>query len=283
MISRGAKITIIGLGLLGGSYAKGFYNAGYRNIYGIDIDPEAISFAKKYGWICDGGDDPNIVKDSDIVISALYPQTFIDWIKEYQDLFKPGSILTDVTGIKKVVIDEINEVLRDDVEFIPCHPMAGREYKGIQFADPSLFSSANFIIIDDGNVSEKAMDVAESIAKILKFKNVVTLSSEEHDKMIGFLSQLTHVIAVSLMNVNDNSHLSDYTGDSFRDLTRIANINDKMWSELFLMNKEPLLEQIDIFIKEMETLRNMLKQDDKEGLRQKMQLSTKRRALFNKK
>lgn len=282
MISRGAKITIVGLGLLGGSYAKGFYNAGYRNVYGIDIDPEAIAFAKKYNWICEGGDDPNLVKDSDIIISALYPRTFIDWIKQNQSLFMEGAILTDVTGIKRVVIDEINQVLREDVEFIPCHPMAGREYKGIQFADPSLFTSANFIIIDDGSASEKAIDVAQSIAKILKFKNVVTLDADKHDEMIGFLSQLTHVIAVSLMNVNDNSHLSEYTGDSFRDLTRIAKINENLWPELFLLNKKNLVDEIDHFVEEMNAFKELLETENVDGMKEKLIQSTERRKAFDK-
>ena len=106
MISRTSKITIIGLGLLGGSYAKGFFNAGYR-ITGIDINEETIAFAKRMKWIVDGGSDVELVKDSDIVISALYPNTFVKWIKENQPLLKPGSILTDVTGIKREVIEKL--------------------------------------------------------------------------------------------------------------------------------------------------------------------------------
>ena len=282
MISRGDKITIIGLGLLGGSYAKGLSHAGYK-ITGIDIDPEAIAFAKKLNWIVDGGDDVNLVKDSDIVISALYPQTFIEWIKENQHLLKAGSILTDVTGVKKEVMAEINSILRDDVEFIACHPMAGREFKGIQYADPHLFEVANYIIVPTDKNSERGIEVANDIAKILKFHNVATLSAEEHDLMVGFLSQLTHVIAVSLMNVNDNSHLAEYTGDSFRDLTRIARINEDLWPELFIMNKDNLINEIDDFTNEMQEFKKMLEKEDFEGMRQKLITSTERRKAFDKK
>ncbi len=283
MISKVAKITIVGLGLLGGSYAKGFYNAGYLNVHGIDIDPEAIAFGKKYKWIKDGGSDPSIAEDSDIVISALYPHTFVEWVKENQHYLKPGTILTDVTGIKREVIKEINTILRDDIIFIPCHPMAGREYKGIQYADASLFQSANFIIINDGNANEKGLETAYDIARILKFKHVAELTSSEHDEMIGFLSQLTHVIAVSLMNANDNSHLSEYTGDSFRDLTRIAKINENLWPELFILNKDYLIREIDSFVNEMNSFKNLLENDDFEGMKQKLIQSTERRKVFDKK
>jgi prephenate dehydrogenase len=116
---------------------------------------------------------------------------------------------------------------------------------------------------------------------VLGFRKVSVLSPEEHDEMIGFLSQLTHCIAVSLMTCSDNRHLVDYTGDSFRDLTRIARINDEMWSELFLLNREDLLKQMDIFIGEFRQLRNMLAEGDREGMREKMRISTERRAYFD--
>ncbi|MBR2066941.1 MAG: prephenate dehydrogenase [Solobacterium sp.] len=281
MISRSTKICIIGLGLLGGSYAKGLYQAGYH-VRGIDIDPEAISFAKRMHWIEEGGDDVSLVKDCDIVISALYPKTFISWIKENKGLLKKGAILTDVAGIKREVIEEINKELDSEVEFIACHPMAGREFKGIQYADCSLFEQANFLIVPTQENSQKAIGVAEDIAKILKFKHISCLSAEEHDVMIGFLSQLTHVIAVSLMNVNDNSHLAEYTGDSFRDLTRIAKINEELWPELFLLNQDNLVNEIDAFTQELQSFKSLLESGDIEGMKQKLITSTNRRKAFDK-
>ncbi|MBO4342516.1 MAG: prephenate dehydrogenase, partial [Clostridia bacterium] len=122
----------------------------------------------------------------------------------------------------------------------------------------------------------------KELGRLLGFINVTVLSPEEHDRMIGFVSQLTHCIAVALMTCSDNTHLADYTADSFRDLTRIANINEIMWSELFLLNKEPLLADIDRFMNELQSIRNMLENDDREGLKAKMRLSTERRAAFNK-
>ena len=278
------NILIVGLGLMGGSYAKGLKRSGYR-ISAIDKNEESIKFALENDIIDEGSakPEPELIKKADTIIFALYPHVFINWIKDNQKYFKPGIKITDVTGVKSGVVYEIQNILRDDVEFIPSHPMAGREVYGVQNSDDSIFHNANYIVTPTSKNTKEAINWCSDLGRLLGFRKVSVLSPEEHDQMIGFVSQLTHVIAVALMDCNNNSKIVDYTGDSFRDLTRIANINEKMWSELFLMNKQPLLDQMDSFIGEMQTLRKMLSDDDKAGLCEKMKLSTKRRALFNKK
>ncbi|MBQ2310145.1 MAG: prephenate dehydrogenase [Erysipelotrichales bacterium] len=282
MISHTAKITIVGLGLLGGSYAKGFFQAGYP-VYGIDIDENAVEYARKMHWVKDASTDPAFCEGSDIIISALYPHTFIQWVKENQAYFKPGTVLTDVTGIKREVISEIGSFLRKDVEYIACHPMAGREYKGIRYADCSLFKKANFIIVPSKENTERAIGVAEDIANILKFRKVSVLSPEEHDRVIGFVSQLTHVIAISLMNIGEDPKLVDYTGDSFRDLTRIANINEDLWPELFICNKDVLTEEIDRLIAKLKDYRDWIENEETEKMRAGMIEASERRKLFGRK
>ncbi len=278
------NILVVGLGLMGGSYAKGLKRIGYT-VYGIDTNPESIKFAIDNGIIDDGSNfaDPELIKKADVVVFGLYPNIFADWIKTNQQYFKAGIMITDVTGVKSSVVYDIQAILRDDIEFIAAHPMAGKEVYGVQNSDDTMFRNANFIVTPTDKNTEEAIEWCKDLGRLLGFKRISVLTPEKHDEMIGFVSQLTHVIAVALMDCSDNTHLVDYTGDSFRDLTRIANINDKMWSELFLMNKQPLLDQIDVFMNEMKTLRDMLEKDDKEGLREKMKLSTQRRALFNKK
>lgn len=278
------NILVVGLGLMGGSYAKGLKRIGYT-VYGIDTNSESIKYAIDNEIIDDGSNfaDPALIGKADVIVFGLYPNIFVEWIKTNQQYFKPGIMITDVTGVKSSVVYDIQAILRDDVEFIPAHPMAGKEVYGVQNSDHAMFHNANFIVTPTEKNTEEAIEWCKDLGRLLGFRRISVLSPEEHDKMIGFVSQLTHVIAVALMDCSDNTHLVDYTGDSFRDLTRIANINDKMWSELFLMNKQPLLDQMDVFIKEMNTLKGMLEKDDKEGLRDKMKLSTQRRALFNKK
>lgn len=278
------NILIVGLGLMGGSYAKGLKRIGYR-ISAIDKNAESIKFALDNDIIDEGATEPNpeLINKADTIIFALYPHVFIKWIKANQKLFKSGIKITDVTGVKSGVVYEIQSILREDVEFIPSHPMAGREVYGVQNSDDSIFHNANYIVTPTSKNTKEAINWCSDLGRLLGFRKVSILTPEEHDQMIGFVSQLTHVIAVALMDCNDNTKIVDYTGDSFRDLTRIANINENMWSELFLMNKQPLLDQMDSFITEMQTLRKMLANDDKTGLCEKMKLSTKRRALFNKK
>ena len=172
-------------------------------------------------------------------------------------------------------------MLRPDLEFIAAHPMAGREVYGVENSDDRIFHQANYIVTPTDRNTEVAIEWCKSLGRVLGFRKVSVLSPEEHDKMIGFLSQLTHCIAVSLMTCSDNRHLVDYTGDSFRDLTRIARINDDMWSELFLLNKDDLLKQMDTFIEEFRQFRDMLADGDRDGMREKMRLSTERRAYFD--
>lgn len=278
------NILIVGLGLMGGSYAKALKRIGYH-LMAIDTNSESIQFALENKIIDEGIDfpEPEIIKKADVIIFALYPHVFLQWIKDNQSYFKSGIRITDVTGVKSSVVYDVQAILRDDIEYIAAHPMAGREVYGVQNSDDKIFHDANYIVVPTPKNTVEAIEWCKDLGRLLGFSRVSVLTPEEHDEMIGFVSQLTHVIAVALMDCSDNTHLVDYTGDSFRDLTRIANINDKMWSELFLMNKKSLLAQMDVFIKEMQTLREMLSKDNKEGLCEKMRLSTKRRALFNKK
>ncbi len=281
MIDKNTVFAVIGLGVLGGSYVQGLSRKGYSCI-GIDIDENALDYANEKGWITKGSTDPKDVKDADVVISCLYPKTFVKWMETNQKYIKKNAILTDVTGVKRNIIHNINAILREDIEFIACHPMAGKEYKGILYADADKFHNANFIIVPTEKNSNRVIEFAHDLAEILEFSTIAELSAEEHDQMIGFLSQLTHVIAVSLMNVTDNTHLVEYTGDSFRDLTRIAEINESMWPELFVENKDYLLKEINSFENELNRMKEMIQNEDYDGLKQKMIQSTQRRKKFNR-
>ena len=278
-----SNILIVGLGLMGGSYARALKRLGYH-ITAIDLNQAAIDFALENGLIDRGYAcvDEDCVRSADAIIFGLYPGAFKEWIASYQHLIRDGAMLTDVTGVKACIIYDIQDMLKDGVEFIAAHPMAGREVSGVENSDDRIFRDANYIVTPTAKNTQKAVDWCKSLGKILGFRRISVLSPEEHDRMIGFLSQLTHCIAVALMTCNDNRNLADYTGDSFRDLTRIARINENMWSELFLLNKDVLLEQMDLFETEFHALRELLANEDREGLKEKMRLSTRRRANFDK-
>ena len=278
------KILIVGLGLLGGSYARVLKRFGFH-ISAITKEETSISYALSENIIDEGSTqpDPHLIRDADLVIFALYPHVFVEWIKNYQHLLKKGAIITDVTGVKQSIVYQIQDMLREDVEFIAAHPMAGREVSGVENSTDKLFAGANYIVTPTTKNTPEAINTCLELGRLLGFSNVTTLSPEEHDEMIGFLSQLTHCIAITLMTCNDKENMEKFTGDSFRDLTRIARINDLMWSELFVANKEALLRQMDLFMDKFKELRSMLEEEDIQGMRSMMQHSTKRRALFDKK
>lgn len=278
------KILIVGLGLLGGSYAKGLKRFGFH-VSAITKDQSSIDYAIKENIIDEGSIelDERIIGDADIVIFALYPHTFVEWIEQNQSLFKSGALITDVTGVKGCIVNKIQDMLRPDVEFIAAHPMAGRETSGVENSTENMFYGANYIVTPTEKNTSDAIKNCVELGRLLGFANVEILSPEEHDEMIGFLSQLTHCIAVSLMTCNDKENMEKFTGDSFRDLTRIARINDLMWSELFVANKAALLEQMDLFMNKFNELKGMIEAEDVEGMRKMMRHSTERRALFDKK
>ena len=278
------KILIVGLGLLGGSYAKVLKRFGFY-ISAITLEQSSIDYALKENIIDEGSTqlDEKMIGEADLVIFALYPHVFVEWIRENQHLLKSGAIITDVTGVKRNVVYQIQEMLRDDVEFVAAHPMAGREVSGVENSTDKMFIGANYIVTPTEKNSPEAVATCIELGRLLGFSNVTTLSPEEHDEMIGFLSQLTHCIAITLMTCNDKENMEKFTGDSFRDLTRIARINDLMWSELFVANKDVLIEQMDMFIDKFNSLRSMLEAEDIDGMRAMMRHSTERRALFDKK
>ena len=278
------KILIVGLGLLGGSYARALKRFGFR-ITAITKEQSSIDYALKERIIDAGSTelDEGLIGEADLVIFALYPHVFVEWIRENQGLLKSGALITDVTGVKRSIVYEIQEMLRPDVEFIAAHPMAGREVSGVENSTEKMFIGANYIVTPTDKNTPEAIESCIELGRLLGFANVTTLSPEEHDEMIGFLSQLTHCIAVTLMCCNDKENMEKLTGDSFRDLTRIARINDGMWSELFVANKDVLLRQMDSFMDTFGALRRMLQDEDIEGMRKMMRHSTERRALFDKK
>ena len=276
-------IGIIGLGLMGASFAKRLSPQKDKTIYGIDQNKQTIQTALELNIIKEGSTNPDkLIKKCNLIILALYPTMIKPWIVENQQYLESGTILMDISGVKTNIVEPVQAILREDLELISIHPMCGRESRGIDFAQADIFDNANYIIVPTNKNTPKAIKAAKQLGKDLRVKNISILSCEEHDRMIGFLSQLTHVIAVSLMNTHDNSHLVEYTGDSFRDLTRIATINEDLWSELFLLNKDILLDEIDQFLDATKHFRDSLEKEDIDEMKRLFIQSTNRRKLFNK-
>lgn len=282
-LTKEMNILIVGLGLLGGSYAEALTKAGFK-VNAITKEQSSVDFALKKGIISYGTTkvDKELIGSAELVIFALYPHIFTEWIDKYQQYLKPGAVITDVTGVKGCIVDKIQALLRPDVEFIAAHPMAGREVCGVENSSAEIFKGANYIVVPTEKNTAGAVELCRDLGEKLGFHQVAELSVEMHDEMIAFLSQLTHCIAVTLMCCNNTPDLEYYTGDSFRDLTRIARINDEMWSELFLDNRDALLNEMRSFKTTFDELMEKIESGDREGIRAMMRLSTERRKRFNK-
>ena len=280
-----ATFLVVGLGLMGGSYAMGLQKQGYT-VTAIDRDEDTIQWALAQGMINRGATTPEqaqaLVKEADRILLALYPKDILPWIQQNLCFFKQGVLLTDLAGVKSCFVNEAQAIVGTKGEFIPSHPMAGREVSGVQNASDAIFKGANFIITPTSKNTPQGIEFAHNLATSLGFGKITQLSIEEHDTMIGYVSQLTHAIAVCLMNANGDPILPQVTGDSFRDLTRIADINGELWSELFLSNAPALVQEIDAFTNCLQALKGYVEQGDKDGLKEMFAISSERRRRFNK-
>lgn len=283
ILTNKTKVLIVGLGLMGGAYAMALKKKGY-NVKAITRSRSSIDYAVENKIIDDGTDktDPSLIGEADLIIFGLYPKVLISWIRENQKYFKPGTLITDVTGVKTSVVYEVQSFLRDDVEFVASHPMAGREVYGVENSAGVNVSEANYIVTPTVSNTKENIEAIKKLGEEIGFAKISCLSPEEHDDIIAFVSQLAHCLAVVLMTCNDMENLDYYTGNSFRDLTRIAHINENMWSELFMMNKEALLRQMDAFSSQFDELKNCIKNGDVEKMKQMMIKSTLRRDKFGK-
>ena len=273
------KILIVGLGVIGGGYAMALKEAGYTEIYGVDKNPITLEKAKKLGIIKEGfTDEDEIVSKVDLIVLAIYPDLVKSFIIRNKEKFKANTLITDVTGIKELFIPDIMEILPEDIDFVFAHPMAGREKQGIDYATNEVFKGANFLIIENKRNKDENLKLIEKLAYEMGFKHIKRTSPKFHDEMIAFTSQLPHVLAVALTNSDiEGRNTGEFIGDSYRDLTRIANMNENLWSLLFLGNKENLLKVMNSFEKEFDKIKRSIEEDDEEKLKELFIKSTKRR------
>ncbi|HHY97018.1 MAG TPA: prephenate dehydrogenase [Acholeplasma sp.] len=271
------KIFIVGLGLMGASYALGLSQKGYE-VYGYDSDLNINEKALKDGLI--KSFDKNHISTSDVILLALYPTKNIEFIRENIKYFN-NQLITDIAGTKVLMMNEIIKILPKDTRYVSHHPMAGKEKSGYDFRDPKMFKGANFLIVPSDQSTIDDVETIKQIAIDLEFGNISIYTPLEHDQFIGYTSQLTHMIAVALMLANKDPNLAYTAGDSFKDLTRIAKINEHMWTELFFQNKEILVNEIDLFIEKLNQLKSMLDSNQYDELKEELKKSKEKRLVFD--
>ncbi len=263
------KIAVVGLGLIGGSFCKAI--KAYTNHTCLGVGRNLNSKSVQMALLTDSIDRaivPEELGEADLSIICLHPQGIIDFIKENQQYFRPGSIVIDVGGVKDAIVSEVDDILkRRDVVFIGCHPMAGREFSGFAYSLPDLYKGASMILTPSDWVPEDAKKVVEQLARALKFGRVVYTTPQEHDKNIAFTSQLAHVVSSAYIKSPTMRQESGFSAGSFQDLTRVAKLDETMWTDLFLMNQSALQYELDRLIGELQLYRDALSRKDAEAMR----------------
>lgn len=272
------KTAIIGLGLIGGSIARrlrGFHNT---TIAAYNRTASTIALAKQDGAIDEGSSNPaEVIKDADLIILCLYPQLNVDIIRDNLQYIKPGAVITDVSGVKGFMVDELSKILPEDVDFIGAHPMAGREVGGYQSSTDTLFNKASFLITPTADNKPENIALVRELAEYIGCKHVVTTTPEEHDAIIAYTSQLMHVVAVALCDNPMIERSTFFSAGSLRDCTRVAVINAEMWSELFTENKDALAARIDEMQKSLEKIKVAVQNSDRAALEEIMKHATEQK------
>jgi len=262
------NIAVVGLGLIGGSFAMALRKHNAVRIFGIDIDESVLNKAAGCGVIDEGASNAKkILCKSDMVIIALYPREAIGFIKNYAEYFKPGTIVTDTCSIKQPIIEAAKKSLRQDVEFVGGHPMAGNEFQGFEAASRELFFDTNYIITPHESNSENGIIAVEKLAASIGCKCLTRIGAEAHDRLISFTSQLPHIVAISFANLMMREKgISPFTGRSFKDATRVAALNKELWTQILRMNNLNIIDKIEDMEDMLHKLKNAINAQDESCL-----------------
>jgi prephenate dehydrogenase len=262
----GFKIGVAGLGLIGGSLARAFKDAGFY-VAGFDIDKPSVDAAIEDNAIDEGETNPSGILNCDLVFIALYPDGIIDFVTENASRFKKGAVVIDCCGIKSDVCEKLFDVAESaDFTFIGGHPMAGTEQNGFKASSSTLFCGASFILTPRYGEDDTLLHKTETLISKAGFGRVVFTTPKHHDRMIAFTSQLPHVIACAYVMSPSCPDHDGYSAGSFRDVARVAHINPQLWSELFTDNSAQLCDEIDIMISNMKSIRDAAAAGDRKTL-----------------
>lgn len=274
---KNAVYGIVGLGIMGGSFAKSIRQnilsqAGSTGkVLVCNRSTACLSQAKSEG-VADGTYTSDKVAEMlslcDVVFICLYPHATLDFMKEHKEHFKSGAIVTDISGVKGIFEKSMPEILRPDVDFIIGHPMAGGEKEGYANSKAQFFIDHNYILCPSNFNKAENLDFMRTLVTEMGFSRITETSCDTHDWKIGFTSQLCHVIASALVESAEDPEITAFGGGSFEDLTRIAMINAPLWTELFISNKEKLVSHIENFEKQLERFKKYISEEDSDSLRE---------------
>ena len=279
---RDLTFAIVGLGLIGGSYAKALRNLKVRKILGMDIShgiARACLNANMIDEVVE--EDGSNLKEADVIICSIYPEAVVGFVRQNVQNFAEGILMTDATGVKGTMPREIQELLPEGCEFISGHPMAGRQGSGLGMSDAAIFNNSNYIIVPTEKNTPEAVRWLEDFAKALGCTRSVKVSTEDHDKIIAYTSDLPHITAVALVNsASYNENTQYFIAGGFRDATRVADINPDLWSDLFLANRDNVIAEIENYQSQLERWKKAIVEYDRDTLKEIMREAGPRRRML---
>ena len=260
------KIGIIGLGLMGGSLAKAISFGTEHTVWGTNRSKEAVQKALFVGAI-EKELTKEDLKECDLVIVSLYPQASIDYIKENASNFKKDAIVMDISGVKRYVCDALYEVAKkNDFVFIGAHPMAGLHLSGFEHSTAKIFNNSSMILTPYEDTPWGYINTIKELFLKIGFTNIQMSTPDEHDKIIAFTSQLAHIVSNAYVKSPNALIHKGFSAGSYKDLTRVAYLNENMWSELFLENRDNLINEIDSIVNNLVQYKEAMENNDREKL-----------------
>ena len=275
------NIAVIGLGLIGGSMAKALKNQTHHYIYGCDIDETVVRRA----LLTDAINEPlaeGTLSECDLVIVALYPQAAVDFVTAHAGEFKKGAIVLDTCGVKQYVCSRLFPVAKENgFVFMGGHPMAGLEHSGFAHSKNALFNDASMVLVPAKGTAIETVEKIMLLCRQIGFSNIQLTTPEEHDRMIAFTSQLAHVVSSAYIQSPTAADHEGFSAGSYKDLTRVAKLNEDMWTELFLENKDALASEIDSLAERLTAYSKAIKETDTETLREMLRKGRIQKAVID--
>ncbi|MBO4383125.1 MAG: prephenate dehydrogenase [Clostridia bacterium] len=255
-------VGIVGLGLIGGSMAKTVKKHTIARVYACDLDPNAMALAREAGAI-DGELTNETIRECDVLLIAIAPQDLVRWVRDNAALIPKSTILVDLCGVKRYIYDNVSPIAREHgFLYVGGHPMAGKEVSGFANADMDLYRDASMILCPDETATEEAIDDLKAFFLALGFGEIVFSTPEEHDRIIAYTSQLAHATSSAYIKSPTSRQRMGFTAGSYKDMTRVARLDPEMWTQLFMANRDHMIEELQELVDNLAGYLDALKADD---------------------
>ncbi len=238
------SVGIVGLGLIGGSMARSIKKHTIATVYGYDLDPEAMALATDAGAI-DAPLTRETLQECDILLIAIAPRSLVKWVEDHADAIPTTTILVDLCGVKRYIYKHIAPLARENgFLYVGGHPMAGKEVSGFANSDRELYRDASMILCPDESADEESIDTLKAFFLSLGFGEIVFSTPEEHDRIIAYTSQLAHAASSAYIKSPTSRQRMGFTAGSYKDMTRVARLDPEMWTQLFMVNRDHMIDEL---------------------------------------